>query len=361
MTEPAAVPAGTEPVPRCDLCGSAEHGVLLPEARDRSLRLPGVFSLVGCSGCGLARLSPRPDPDSLPAYYPADSYPPHRPAAVPAGGSARRLAAGRDALRAAMLRTLGYESPSPPPWTRLVPRRLPRRLVRRAAYDWRGFPPWTPGGRALDLGCGNGLFLNCLRRHGWDVVGVDSSPAAAEAARAAFGIDVRVGTVEEVPLEEGGFDFVHMSHAIEHLDRPVETLRRVSRLLRPGGKLYIETPNIGSLAYGWAGQFWFPLDPPRHLWLFSAATLRRALGQCGFSIERMAARVLPSTFKWEATYRREEREGRLLPSRPAVELRAAPRAIALSAAVRAAGRLSPARGDNLACWAERSSRLGPSG
>ena len=342
--------AGTnELVETCDLCGSTAYEPLLGGVSDRLHRLPGEFDLIRCSGCSLVRLSPRPDAASIAAYYPDEYY--AYGAARRAGVPDRPLAHLRDAVRDAVLRGHGYETSQRGRGARLVPSRLPRWIERRAMYDYPAFPPWVPGGRALDIGCGNGRFLDRIRRHGWDVVGVDTSPAAAAAARESFGITVHVGPVEEAPIEDRSLDFVHMSHVLEHLPQPVATLRRVASLLRPGGRLYVETPNVESLGFRWAGQYWFALDPPRHLWLFGPATLRRALAACGFWVEPIRALELP-TFVWEATYRREQREGSMLPRRPSISWRDRPRATLLGAVRSAAGAVSPRFGDALSCWAE---------
>jgi SAM-dependent methyltransferase len=344
--------AGAEWIRTCDLCGSTHHEVLLAEVRDRLHGLPGRFGLIRCGACGLVRLSPRPDASSLPAYYPEDDYYAYQ-AAGPAGVADRPLARARDALRAGVLRAHGYGTTDSAGLTGLMPSRLPRWLERRAMYDCEGFPSWVPGGHALDIGCGNGRFLDRIRRHGWQVVGVDTSTAAAVAARESFGITVHVGALEDSPIAERSLDFVHMSHVIEHLPQPVDTLRRISQLLRPGGRLYIETPNIDSLAFRWSREYWFGLDPPRHLWLFAPATLSRALAESGFTVDRLRALSFP-TFDWEATYRREQREGRMLPKRPATWWRNRPRIAALGAITAGAGRLSPRLGDILSCWAQLS-------
>lgn len=340
-------------MPVCDLCGSQAHTILVADATDRFFRLPGRFSWVKCEQCNLARLSPRPILSNLPRYYPVDDYSAYERAHGVPNDSGRPLSRSRDAVRAAVLRTRGYPAAELPAWSRLVPRRLPRWLVRRAAYDREGFPDWTPSGRALDLGCGNGAFLDRIRRHGWDVVGVDISEAAALVAHEQVGIEVHVGALEDAPLENESFDFVHMSHVIEHLPRPCSTLTRVAGLLRPGGRLYVETPNIDSLGFRWTGAHWFPLETPRHLWLFSPSTLQRALQASGFRVQRLRARAFPSTYNWEATYRHEERLGGPCDERPLVSGRSLVRSAALTPISAAARRVSPGAGDILCCWAER--------
>lgn len=341
--------SGLEVVPRCDLCGSDVVQPLLVN-RDRFFGLPGEFGLVRCGACGLVRLSPRPNNEMLATYYPAGEYYAYQPPGDPASASRRYFSTARDVLRGAGLASLGYPVDHLPGWARWVAPRLPNPIVRRAAYGRQGFPRWVTGGRALDIGCGNGAFLNALRRDGWHVTGVDISPVAAEVAQTAYGITVHVGELAQAPLEDGSFDFIHMSHVIEHLNQPVTTLEQVSRLLRPGGRLYVETPNIESIGFRRCQEFWYPLETPRHLWLFSPETLSRALSRAGLQPRRLYTQPFP-TYAWEATYRREEREGRLLATRPAVEARSVPRVASRAAASRILRWMRPDVGDILCCWA----------
>ena len=262
MADQAIAPAGTERVEVCDLCGSAEYDELFPSVRDRFYNLPGRFSLVRCAACSLVRLSPRPDAASLPRYYPADDYYSYEAPVSMAGVPDRSFAGTRETLRATVLRARGYDNVDLPLWARIAPKRPARWLVRRATYGFRGFPEWVPDGRALDLGCGNGLFLHCIRRHGWDVVGVELSADAAKAARDTFNITVHVGDLNDAPIEDQSLDFVHMSHVIEHMPYPMETLRRVASLLRPGGsstsKLRISTlsgsSGVASIGIHWKSR-----------------------------------------------------------------------------------------------------------
>ena len=341
----------TEVVPRCDLCGSTTSELLLRGVRDRYFGLPGTFDLIRCSNCRLVRLSPRPTMAALSGYYPAEGYDAYETRADEPDAPDRTLGGMRDTLRAAGLSSLGYDAPSLPGWARVVARHPPRPLLKKATYDREGFPHWVPGGRALDLGCGNGVFLDRIQRHGWEVVGVDMSQAAADVAKELYDITVHVGPLEEAPLQDGSFDYVQMRHVIEHLPAPLETVRRVVQLLRPGGRVYVETPNIESLSFRWSREFWFPLETPRHLWLFSPETLTGTLERAGLRVTSLTAMSFP-TFDWESTYKREDREGRLA-ERPTITSGERPRAAALTALSRVAEKLSPRFGDILCCWAER--------
>ena len=111
---------------------------------------------------------------------------------------------------------------------------------------------------------------------------MDIDGAALEQARAA-GLSVAEGTLEQPAgaAAEGSFDALTLAHVIEHLPDPVGALRRARDLLRPGGVLWVATPNLRSLAHRMFGRDWLSLDPPRHLVLFSAESLRGAFEAAG--------------------------------------------------------------------------------
>jgi SAM-dependent methyltransferase len=83
-------------------------------------------------------------------------------------------------------------------------------------------------------------------------------------------------------LRDETYDAVTMSHVIEHLHDPVSALQEVRRILKPGGTLWIVTPNVESIGHRRFGVNWRGLEPPRHLVLFSGASLAEALDRAGF-------------------------------------------------------------------------------
>lgn len=345
----AFVDQETEIVRRCALCGSERAQVLFTSG-DRRHRQPGLFAFLRCDACGLGRLSPRPRQAILERYYPSDDYYAYQPEADRSGLLSCRAVDVRAAIWAAELLALGY----PLPRHRFVStgrKVLPRELWRRFTYGWEGIPRYVAGGRVLDIGCGNGAFLALLRQAGWEVVGVDASRAAARTARASFGIDVHTTTLEDAPLPQRGFDFIHMSHVIEHVEDPVTTLDQVARLLRPGGQLYIETPNVDSFSLKQWHADWLHVDSPRHLWMFSHHTLARALGEAGLTMDRLYGRGGFRFYRWEWTFQQEERQGRPLPRRPTVDPRAVPRLLALAAVGSLSARANPESGEVICCWA----------
>jgi SAM-dependent methyltransferase len=150
-----------------------------------------------------------------------------------------------------------------------------------AAATVRELPKRAGRPRLLDVGFGDASFLRAMGAAGWEVAGLEFDPKAVEAARD-LGLEVAEATLETAPYEPGSFDAITLSHVIEHLHDPVAALKTCFRLLRPGGMLWLATPNLDSPGHRRFGANWFGLDPPRHLVLFNRRALERALGAAGF-------------------------------------------------------------------------------
>jgi SAM-dependent methyltransferase len=110
---------------------------------------------------------------------------------------------------------------------------------------------------------------------------VDFDPNAVKVARS-HGLDVRQGSVDVLDPTKERFDGITLSHVIEHVHDPLAVLRQCHALLKPGGWLWIETPNIDAQGHTRYGANWRGLEPPRHLVLFNHQSLSRALWEAGF-------------------------------------------------------------------------------
>jgi SAM-dependent methyltransferase len=265
---------GLEAVTACPVCGGSERRPFYDGLRDRAFRTaPGTWALVRCPSCGAAYLDPRPNPETIELAY--RSYYTHASGAPRQVGRLRRGLAN-DYLRARW----GYDEEPRVPGGRLIPKLAPARgaLVDREIRHL----PATPGGRLLDVGCGSGAFLARMAGLGWRTQGIDPDPTAVEGARKA-GLAVTEGTLADLDPEAhaGVFDAITLSHVIEHLHDPGGDLRRIKRLLRPGGLLWIATPNLEALGLRRFGRDWLGLDPPRHLVLFTRASLEMLLRDAG--------------------------------------------------------------------------------
>jgi 2-polyprenyl-3-methyl-5-hydroxy-6-metoxy-1,4-benzoquinol methylase len=135
-------------------------------------------------------------------------------------------------------------------------------------------------GRWLDVGFGEGALLRAAGRHGWDCSGVEVSPHALAFGRSCgwrvFGRDQAEGQ-----LETGGYDVVTLVEVVEHLPDPIRALGQAVRWLRPGGLLFLSTPNANSLNARVLGPRWSVFCPPEHLTVWSPRGLRTALRGLG--------------------------------------------------------------------------------
>ena len=242
----------------CDWCGSTEVELNF-KGPDRLEHLPGEFTIVRCQSCGLYRQNPYLEWDSLKHYYPED-YASHASLVQDQPNLLRRLD-----------KRYG-------PWKRL-----------------RSVEGYQPGGRLLEVGCGTGLFLEeALRSGRWELTGIEPSERAANYVREKLGLTIIQDTFENTELPENYFDVIVMWNVLEHLDQPIESLRRAHRSLKDGGWLIVGIPNLESWEASLFGPTWIGWDLPRHLYLFPRDTLREIYTELGFRWE--AIRCLSTSY-----------------------------------------------------------------
>ena len=222
---------------RCPACERDGARPLFPLAS-------GGHGLLRCRGCRLAFLWPPPADESLEAIY--GSYYHDGNAAL------HPLTAAR--YHAILARLEGQRGP----------------------------------GRILDVGCGAGQFLEVARSRGWEAEGTEVSSAAVPFLEAR-GTKVHHG--ELTGLDLGGFHAVTLFEVLEHVRRPQAHLHAAARLLRPGGALYLTTPNFDGLSRRLLGPRWRVMAP-EHLCYYSPSALRRGLAQAGFARVRIRTRNL---------------------------------------------------------------------
>lgn len=141
-----------------------------------------------------------------------------------------------------------------------------------------------PGAKCFDFGCAIGSALDVLADEGWKTYGCDvSKQLTALADRNRH--QIHVGELETLPAEWGDFDFILTIEVLEHLRDPVGALRRLVSLLKPGGILLTETPQVGLLAKLY-GEQWRVLAGLDHIHLMPQSTQFKLLNDLGCSIER---------------------------------------------------------------------------
>ena len=345
----------TETVEYCPLCNSARSKFLFWNF-DRLHHLPGKFGVVKCEECELVRLSPRPEKGHLPFYYPSEAYYSYQPSTISIRDITNRgsLSRVRETIRQLVFYHLGYRDNPLPIWQKFFSPLLARLFFAQATYGWGDrFPRYKRDGMVLDVGCGNGSYLSFLKHHGWRVMGVELSKEAAATAKQKLDIDVIVGDLQDLSFPANSFDHIHMSHVLEHVTSPVDTLKKVRQLLKPNGTAYIEVPNYESSRRKMSEQYWYAWETPRHLYMFSPRTLSRTLHECGLSVTKIRTKRA-GYFDWDSTYKKEEQVGAKLTTRPFVTGREKARLFFLPKALKVIHFFKPKSGDFICCWVKNN-------
>jgi SAM-dependent methyltransferase len=175
-----------------------------------------------------------------------------------------------------------YEGRGSDPWVDYVYEfEQPTRTVRR--YEWRGLARaiahlHPAPAKWLDYGCGNGGLVRHVRGEGrYDIFGYDTG-AWADTARA---IGLPILNDAELVKHAGTFDIVTAVEVIEHCVDPLDVLRSLRRLLKPGGLLFLTTANADTAPRNFPS--WYYVSPEIHVSYFTSRALSDALRQTGFA------------------------------------------------------------------------------
>jgi 2-polyprenyl-3-methyl-5-hydroxy-6-metoxy-1,4-benzoquinol methylase len=307
-----------EHVSQCPVCESADRQLLHDNLVDNVFFVAaGRWQMYRCMQCRSAYLDPRPDAASIGKAY--ETYYTHA-ACGEQTESAKASARGRLKTRLSngyVNHRYGTARQPASAWGIPVARLFPRQRQKLDAA-FRYLPKPRPGQKLLDIGCGNGDFLVNARDAGWDVAGIDPDPkAVANAVQRGF--DVSVGSVESLAELSGCFDAITISHVLEHVHRPRQVVQAIARLLKPGGVLYVDTPNIDSYGAKRWGPDWRGLETPRHLVLFNLSSLIGLLEASGFGDLSVKRRTVVRKFIYLSSLRMQhggspyEREPAKLP------------------------------------------------
>jgi SAM-dependent methyltransferase len=136
------------------------------------------------------------------------------------------------------------------------------------------------GRTIFDIGAATGFFLDLARGEGWQTAGIELSDfAAAEAVRRGHQVSSGRLTEQEITAQ---YDVVTMWDVLEHVDDPQRYVAAVSRLVKPGGYVAINTVDATSWWARLVGRRWHLLVPPEHLFYYGRKNLDLLLRQHGF-------------------------------------------------------------------------------
>ncbi|MBI5236486.1 MAG: class I SAM-dependent methyltransferase [Deltaproteobacteria bacterium] len=221
----------------CNLCGSS---------RERLITVQSAYRVVRCAGCGFVYVNPRPDEATLERLY--LKYLPDK-----------------------MIDPLSWDS------------YMNEVFSKAASYLSARLPD---NATLLDVGCGYGFFLSCMKAKATSrvkVSGIDVSKTAVSYA-AGRGLDVQLGTLDTIKFADNSFDAITMFYVLEHIPDPTRALKEARRILKPGGALFLRLPHTTPIVriLSLCGIKNNLYDPPFHLNDFSAETIGRMLTKAGF-------------------------------------------------------------------------------
>lgn len=244
--------------PSCLICGSSQTRKVY-KAKDRMFGGNKILNYFECRHCSVCFLYPKLSFGELKKYYPSSKYYSYL-------NSNKKDFFGT--IRAYLIRSYYREN----------------FFSRLFSFFVASVPaiPSAPIGKILDVGCGAGETLSLLKEVGWSVYGVDLDKRAIGVAKKR-GITAKIGGYEEIEsFPQNYFDAVRLYHVIEHIGDPTAALKLIYSRLKPGGQLIMGTPNYDSTVRKMFGSFWYNLDAPRHLFLFSPENLITLGEKSGF-------------------------------------------------------------------------------
>lgn len=132
---------------------------------------------------------------------------------------------------------------SPGPMSRLEPRSTSITSSPEGVFEAKLRKIISPGDCVLDAGCGTGKFfsLDFAKQAGCQLVGIDLRQDLSANSEIDFGVRAELN---RLPFVDGSFDVVNCRLVIEHVDFPEAVLKEFYRVLKPGGRLAIFTPNL---------------------------------------------------------------------------------------------------------------------
>jgi SAM-dependent methyltransferase len=278
---------GRLPLPEpCALCGASDWSDAAVVRDNRTGSFAESFTYLRCRRCALVSLHPLPDLE--------ESLSDHE---------------------------RGYAGVIAAPGPRLSPQlgegRWWQHRLKRAWHQLDGMPAvdrLPVEGRVLDVGAGTGEQVAELLQLGYEAFGLEPNAQAVAIARSR-GRPVHHGTAEAPPFGDATFDTVILSQVLEHLVDPVAAVASLRRLLRPGGRLIVLTPNVYGLPQRLFGREWAHWHPPYHVHLFGRRQIRSAIARAGYRVEQVTT-LTPSfwlNMSVQLRRRRSQRTGWVLP------------------------------------------------
>jgi len=223
------------------------------------------YTLVKCSECGLIYLNPRPGAEGGLESHPEEYW---------------------------KRKNLFYQTEEPARTSTLKNALLRLFFAEEIRHIKENIPP---NGRLLEVGFGNGDFLQLLRNVGYQTLGIEADPASFGVAKKKHPhLELYNTSIENIAFKTEPFDAVIMIHVLEHVRNPNGALGEIRRILADTGSLFIWVPNIDCYQFRIFRERYFNLCAPQHMYQYTPETLRRLLENNGFKVIRISHQSIRS-------------------------------------------------------------------
>jgi len=261
---------------RCEICNSNKVKFLY-KLRDRLYHVDKkLFNLFKCDNCETIFIHPKPSQKELKKYYPENYISKHS------------KKDSRNAMIDLLYRTYFTKKGK---WYFKILFFPIKNLLRTLPKK----------GKILDVGCGNGKFLNYCKNYGLEVYGIDPF----------IDKDIPELNIKKIDLLKADFpdeffDYITLNNVIEHVPEPEKIIRKCKKMLKHDGKIIFNYPSTSSFHYKYFGKNWVSMDTPRHLFLFSDKAMRLLLMRDGLKIIKLRNKSEPFSLIGSYLYKKGE-------------------------------------------------------
>ena len=166
--------------------------------------------------------------------------------------------------------------------------------MRRATRRLNRLKKIMPVGTFIDIGCNIGFTVEAARRLGYDATGLELDVETVKQAQVRFQqAEFMAGTAMDMAITGRRFDIVYCTDVLEHVIDVQYFAKTLAQLTRPGGILFLSTPDAGHWRVPRDFLAWNEVKPPQHLCWFTRQSLTRLLEDAGFSIRSFAFNLKP--------------------------------------------------------------------
>ena len=232
----------------CPICDSNESKVHL---KSRNFRVNDhTFDVKECTKCTFRYTSPLPELNEIGEYYDTENYISHT------------------GTKKGLINTLFH-------MVRFITLRSKYRLLKKVSN----------GKKHLDIGAGNGVFLDFMKEKGWDVEGVELDDTSRAAIEKNTGLNIATTVNDNVETEE--YDVITMWHVLEHVYELKKDIKTIKQKLKKDGSLVVAVPNCGSYDEKRYQEFWSAYDLPIHLYHFRPDNIKDLFAQFDMEVVDM--------------------------------------------------------------------------